>query len=463
MNDFIILGSGMSGIYTAYLLSFKYPNSKIVILEKNKFYGGRVQTFSNKHMTVNTGAGRFHNGQKHILKLINDLKLQQNIIDIPNSIGYAPSDGTDNILFSNFQAPTQSSLTSFQFPFSYHYYSITQTSLDLLFGPKTIPNAAIILDLIVASKLYSDHYLRNISFLDFSREILNKEQVQFLIDSFGYYDKLTRSNAYDTLLLIQNNQSPINTFYSLKGGLGLINDAMIKILQKNNNVSFLYDHNIENIQVIQNSLNIDTFHVFCSNFKKPIIGYNCISALPKQALEIIPYFKPLVKPFLKHLICTPMCRIFAKYKLRDDGKVWFHNIVKVTTNNNLRMVLPIDYQNGVIMISYSDTKFADYWNRLFISSGKSGVHKQIIHYIKLSFGITVEPHELVDLQLFYWDCAVAHWAVGAHSENITNKIIKPVDNLNLFICGEHFSQTGQQWMEGALETAHKVVDKIAPK
>ena len=84
MNDFIILGSGMSGIYTAYLLSFKYPNSKIVILEKNKFYGGRVQTFSNKHMTVNTGAGRFHNGQKHILKLINDLKLQQNIINREN-------------------------------------------------------------------------------------------------------------------------------------------------------------------------------------------------------------------------------------------------------------------------------------------------------------------------------------------------------------------------------------------
>ena len=58
-----------------------------------------------------------------------------------------------------------------------------------------------------------------------------------------------------------------------------------------------------------------------------------------------------------------MCRIFTKYKPRLNGSVWF-NIIKSTTNNNLRMVLPIDYKNGIIMISYCDTKFAHFGRNL---------------------------------------------------------------------------------------------------
>ena len=35
MNDIIIIGAGMSGLYTAYKAIQKYPNLKITILEKN--------------------------------------------------------------------------------------------------------------------------------------------------------------------------------------------------------------------------------------------------------------------------------------------------------------------------------------------------------------------------------------------------------------------------------------------
>jgi len=35
---------------------------------------------------------------------------------------------------------------------------------------------------------------------------------------------------------------------------------------------------------------------------------------------------------------------------------------KLTTNNNLRMIIPISEKNGVIMISYTDNKFAKIGN-----------------------------------------------------------------------------------------------------
>ena len=49
MYDYVIVGSGLSGLNTARLLSEKYNNKKICILEKNKRIGGLIQT---KHFTI---------------------------------------------------------------------------------------------------------------------------------------------------------------------------------------------------------------------------------------------------------------------------------------------------------------------------------------------------------------------------------------------------------------------------
>ena len=92
------------------------------------------------------------------------------------------------LLYSNFQAPRGNALFS---SFSNHVYNvgedITKEALDIMFGPKTIPNAALILKLIIASKTYDSHFLRNIRFIDFfAKKVLSEQEVQFINDSFGY-------------------------------------------------------------------------------------------------------------------------------------------------------------------------------------------------------------------------------------------------------------------------------------
>ena len=59
--DYIIIGSGIAGLYTALKLTDKYPNSKILILEKNKYIGGRilVKKFANKYVPIGAGVGRY--------------------------------------------------------------------------------------------------------------------------------------------------------------------------------------------------------------------------------------------------------------------------------------------------------------------------------------------------------------------------------------------------------------------
>ena len=42
--DCIIVGAGISGLYTAYELCKKYPSAKICILEATHYIGGRLHS-----------------------------------------------------------------------------------------------------------------------------------------------------------------------------------------------------------------------------------------------------------------------------------------------------------------------------------------------------------------------------------------------------------------------------------
>ena len=66
----------------------------------------------------------------------------------------------------------------------------------------------------------------------------------------------------------------------------------------------------------------------------------------------------ILSPIHKHLDCvhnSELLRIYAKYPIRQSG-CWFSNLRRMTTNSFLRQIIPIDYQDGLIMISYTDGK-----------------------------------------------------------------------------------------------------------
>ena len=81
MNDYIIIGGGISGLYAAYNIIKKYNNTKkILILEKNKNIGGRMNVYNFCGTNVNTGAGIGRTKKDYLLiKLLDDLKIKYSI------------------------------------------------------------------------------------------------------------------------------------------------------------------------------------------------------------------------------------------------------------------------------------------------------------------------------------------------------------------------------------------------
>ena len=46
--DIIIIGGGISGFFCMYKLIKKYPKLKVLLLEKNERFGGRIYTYCEK-------------------------------------------------------------------------------------------------------------------------------------------------------------------------------------------------------------------------------------------------------------------------------------------------------------------------------------------------------------------------------------------------------------------------------
>lgn len=75
MKRIAIIGSGVGGSSLAYYLS-KTSDHEIVVYEKNKVVGGRVQHTTLKDTVLETGAGFFHAANRNIMDLVGELDLE---------------------------------------------------------------------------------------------------------------------------------------------------------------------------------------------------------------------------------------------------------------------------------------------------------------------------------------------------------------------------------------------------
>ena len=83
--DYIIIGAGLSGLYTAYNIK-KKSNKTFIILEANNFIGGRTLEEKFNNQLIKTGAGVVRINDKLLIKLIKELKV--NYVKSKSSVNY---------------------------------------------------------------------------------------------------------------------------------------------------------------------------------------------------------------------------------------------------------------------------------------------------------------------------------------------------------------------------------------
>lgn len=426
MYDIIIIGGGIAGLNIAKQFSDKFPTKKILLLEKEKSLGGKIHTYEDKNMRVEEGASRFNENHKNIFSIINELDLSDKIMKIENK--------------------------------------------PLFLKEKKIYDSKIIDDIYLKifkkTKKENIDDLQKINLSKYLENILSKTEYEYFTEAFGYCSELILMNAYDALKLLKELNGQ---FYFLQGGLSQIIKKLKNKILENKNCRIITNSKVIDLNVFQKN-GEKIFEIQKkSSYSEKIISYFskiCVFSIPKDAFEPIPFFKELT-PLLSNIHSSSLCRIYSKYEEDENGKYWFSNMTKMVTDSRLKIVIPIGNEkkmqknDGVIMVSYTDGKHANYWEKIYEKNGIDGLNKSIKKEIKKTLGIEVPLPKFTNI--FFWRNGVGYWGINADSENISKKIKKPNDELELYICGENYSYEFQQWIEGALETSNDVFLKIIEK
>tara|TARA_B100000902_G_scaffold389378_1_gene436421 strand:+ start:5457 stop:7262 length:1806 start_codon:yes stop_codon:yes gene_type:complete len=457
----IIVGGGISGLYTAYhiLKNIKTTKNKkkVLVLESSNQLGGRVQSYLDNKSKIQyeKGAARFSMKHKRLIKLIKELGLNNKMFPITNDVSYLPY--PDN-LYSQYQEkyPTFDDLID---DLTYHLKK------------KNVSNSKLLnINLLEAF----DAYLPKL------KSVTSKNNIpvsKFAEARYQYFSELYHFNAVEALRTFKQDFNLKVQYFVLGGGLTQIINILSDKIKKMGGVIKTNFH-ISDIQEIKDNLNINSYAN--SNANSNTIDYsnskiyklnntftcdNLVLALTTQALQSLHYIKNNKTLFttIKSVNCRPLYRIYARYPKGKNGKVWFHDIGKVSTNLPIKFIIPYQEEKGVIMISYTDDKYADFWMKKNIESTPEDdiFQKELDKQLNKIFPKQQIPKPIW-VKHYYWKCGVGYWTKGNNSQILMPQILHPNKKENLYITNENFSQF-QAWMEGALQTSDFVIKKIYKK
>ena len=165
------------------------------------------------------------------------------------------------------------------------------------------------------------------------------------------------------------------------------------------------------------------------------IWFRACDGLSLQKMTFLKKFD--IMDMLKAVQVQPLLRTFTIY-----DKTWFKDLPKVVTNETIKYIIPIDYQKGIIMISYTDGAYAKFWKK--ISDDKEKQVSELNRQLKKLFPNRKieDPKEIYN---YYWEQGASYWKPNYNTDKIKERLLKPT-KLNLFICGDSYSN--HQAMDG---------------
>lgn len=421
----IIIGGGIAGLAAAYeyvKASARAPTPSsspdVWIIEKSSRLGGRVHTIHDRDhgLSYEAGAGRISSTHKLVLTLIAELGLQLDPI--------------------------------------HSMYEYKSNGVPIVIRSRKMYNE-LIKHVLSTAAIYDRPQLQSMTFGELCRKILGASRAKLVQSIFGYNAEFDLTNAYDGLQMFHRDFQGGVKYFHVRGGMDKIIDELHKRLVASKRVRIIMEASVTKVDVTDPSniaITIDK-----ASGKKFIVhgvrGAHVICALPQAALVSL---FPEHKTILNAVAPVALNRAYGYVNNPD----WLAKCPITTTDGHIRQFIPIDTRQsrdggtGLAMVSYTDTRDAEYWHR---RAGSAALMES-----KLSDLFSLSPGfpGINNVQHYYWEAGVHVWRPKRDSTTLSDRImfLKGPD-VPLYIIGEAYS-THQAWIEGALETAMRVVAQL---
>lgn len=399
MTRIAIIGGGIGGLYAAYLLKNKNPSYSITILEANDRIGGRIHTIHKHGVQYEGGAGRFSSDHRHLMQLIKDLGLKDTLYDMKGSKIYI-KDSKPQTSFK--EAPYMDRLNR-------------------------------------AAQKYTTSQLKNKNMLFFMREVLSPSESDDLIYSFGYQSEFEACSAFHALRSLNRNFLASVTHHGLQGGMSSVVHSLVTLLR----------HLGCDIKTSWRVTHVDTDTMAIQGIHKEKPGIikcdRIVFTVTKPVLQsLLPKDQHLQRT-LTTVANNPLSRIYAKF----PAPAWFEGLPRVCTNNSLRHIIPINAKTGLIMLCYTDGMWAHLWRDI---KNKKMLQQELMKQVRCLFpDKSIPDPEWIDEIFWSTGCHYPMKGYQPYTQPFANKYV---------VAGEAMAEECNAWVEGALITTHKAIQKL---
>jgi protoporphyrinogen oxidase len=430
-HEYVIVGAGISGLYSAYLLYKMFNITNILVIEKSDRIGGRVHTmFDNNTNNSNTffelGASRIPLSHNSILNLIKDLGLEKTLSVTPITNKY--------------------------------YYEYDNSILKKTLLTHDTPYCKVIKEITELVKS-NDPYVRkvaeNYSLYFFIEHFYGTETAELVKDQFGYTGDILLQQTYSALEMFTNEFKSTGQFYKMDGGLvQIINKLVDKITKAG--IKIITNHELIDVNHNNKILDLKILNI---NTTINVNTNNIIFALTHNDLLKIPFLRisKTFKLLNTSVMNKQLMRIYAFFPVNKSGGNWYDNIdVNIVTNSLIRQIKPTELEKGLLMISYSDTINSEVLNSLSITDNELFKNEVMFHLRRL-FPDKKIPDPLKFVYK-YWETGTHIWKPSYDVVDVSKKMMMPFEsdkdsfdeiNNGIYIVGEVYA-TLHNWMEGAI-------------
>lgn len=415
--DVIIVGSGMSGLYSAYTIKKNSPKMSFLVLEKYKkpWIGGRTSNYDFYGVQVVTGAGIGRNDTNPLLiKLLKELKV--------------PFKKTTSVM-------------------DYSKLLQHQPDFDVV---------KVIHHLRVEYNKNPAKY-KHMTFKEFATRILGDVNYKLFTIYAGYTD-YENADVYETLYNYGMDDNKGGWTKLLIPWKKLV-DSLCEYIGYSH---IKYSNNVTSVTKISDERDVHERREPCLFEIVTEEGsiYYCNKVIVATTISGIMKLVPgASKPnsVYRQIHGQPFLRLYAKFDRKSSEllKKYIENYTIVP--GPLQKIIPMNAEKGVYMIAYSDNE-----NALVLKNHLKNTLENRKLYEKLienSIGIPVGSLKIIAIKDFYWPVGTHYYEPLHDFKNREEFVYKAQHPMNgMLVVGEVVS-TYQGWVEGALESVEATVTK----
>jgi hypothetical protein len=409
-SQIIIVGGGISGLYSAYQIKKISPNTSFLILEgfQKKWFGGRIGTDKFYGVDVVRGAGV---GRKKKDKLL---------LTLCKELGVETKDFISKKEYA-----------------------------------KTIHPACRVENVFLfLKKEFQKDQEKNSkkTFREFAFPLLGKEGYSHFTTCSAYTDYENES-AYDTLYHY-NFDDNYKSWTGVKINWNQLMNSLLKAIGPKN---LQFSKMVEKITLHPNEY--EKFGLTCKDGSNYTCNQLIFATTIESVQKLIPEIAPQTTKIYSQIHGQTFLRVYGKFSKSSlpilDKYIGKNELV---VPGPLQKIIPLDIEKGVYMIAYSDNKSADFLKPYLKNTEEN--RDFFCDVIEKSVGIPEDSIRLLAIKDYYWPIGTHYYEPLRGPFQNRKEFIRVAQRPlpDLLVVGEMVSEN-QGWTEGALESVSVLTKK----